>query len=278
VRDEQRTGADERRSGRRVRRPVRTTIAVLLIGLAAAAFAAPAAQAAPDRIWLQLSDPLGTDPVRLQVAAVDTDGYAAAFTGTITLAVGRTKSAVKVSSTEGQEEVEIPTTKLTEGSATVSAVLKVGGRTLKSTVKGFIDIPAAVVLRGFGCGVISPTQKRIAWQVVSIDGVSHQYPAWTPSSDTFPAYVHTVHPWVITDSVGQPIRTRGSVVVTKGTKIVGKVALPSANRRLLFSVPWPGTRTPGTYTATVTLTDTLGRTTAASQQLIVATSSAGLCK
>ena len=261
-----------------MRRPVRTTIAVVLIGLAAAAFAAPAAQAAPARIWLQLTDPLGTDPVRLQVAAVDTDGYASAFSGTVTLTVGGTKSAVKVSSAEGQEDVEIPTTKLTAGSATVSAVLKAGGKTLKSSIAEFIDIPSAVVLRGFGCGVISPTQKRIAWQVVSINGQPQQYPAWTANSDSFPAFVHTVHPTVITDSLGRPIKTKGSVAVLKGTKVIHIVALKNANRRLLFSVPWPGTLTPGTYTAAVTLTDTIGRTTTATQQLIVAKSSAGLCK
>lgn len=267
----------ERVRGRRARRPVRTTVAVVLIGLAAAAFAAPAAQAAPARVWLQRTDPLATDPVRLQVAAVDTDGYAAAFTGTVTLAVGRTRSSVKVGSAEGQEQVEIPTTTLTAGSATVSAVLKVGGRTLRSSVEGFIDIPSAIVLRGFGCGVISPTQKRIAWQVVSIHGQPYQWPAWTAEGSTFPAYIHTTEPTVITDSLGKPVRTKGSVVVLKGSKIVGRVALKNATRRLLFSVPWPGAQTPGAYSAVVTLTDSIGRTTSATQRLIVAKSSAGLC-
>ena len=261
-----------------MRRPVRTAIAILLIGFGAAGSAAPAAQAAPSRVWLQLTDPLSTDPVRLQVAAVDADGYASPFSGTVTLTVGGTRSSVKVVGTEGQEEVEIPTTRLTGGSATVTAVLKVGGKTLRTTVTGFIDIPATVVLSGFGCGVISPTQQRIAWQVVSLDGQPYQYPAWTPSSDSFPSYVHTVHPTVITDSLGQPIRTRGSVVVRRGTTIVGRVALKNADRRLLFSVPWPGARIPGAYTATVTLTDALGRVATATQQLTVATSSAGRCQ
>ena len=252
-------------------------LAAVLLVLAAGAFAAPAAQAAPVRVWLQLTDPLSTDPVRLQVAAVDTDGYASAFTGTVTLSVGRTKRSVAVSSADGQEEVEVPTTTLTAGSATVTAVLKVGGRTVRSTVQGFIDIPSAVVLSGFGCGVISPIRPRIAWQVVSIDGQPEQYPAWTASSTSFPSYVRTVHPPTITDSAGRPILTKGSVVVRRGTKVVGRVALPSAHRRLLFSVPWPGRRTPGTYTATVTLTDALGRVTSATQQLVVATSSTGLC-
>lgn len=262
---------------RRARRPIRTAIALLLIGFAAAAFAAPAAQAAPARIWLQLTDPLGTDPVRLQVAAVDTDGYAAAFTGTVTLTVGKTKSAVTVSSAEGQEEVEIPTTRLTAGPATVSAVLKVAGKTLKASTAGFIDIPSAVVVRGFGCGVIAPTQTRIAWQVVSINGHPYQWPAWTPNGNTFPTYIHTTKPTVITDSLGKPITTTGSVVVTKGTTVVGRVALKRANRRLLFSVPWPGAQRPGTYTATLTLTDAIGRTTTATQSLIVARSARGLC-
>jgi hypothetical protein len=82
---------------------------------------------------------------------------------------------------------------------------------------------------------------------------------------------------MISDSLGQPIATSGSVVVTKGTRVVGKVVLKSAKRRLLFSVPWPGKRTPGTYTATVTLTDAIGRTTTATQSLLVATTSAGRC-
>ena len=103
------------------------------------------------------------------------------------------------------------------------------------------------------------------------------YPAWTPDANTFPAYIHTTKPWVITDSLGQPIKTKGSVVVRRGTKVVGAVALPNANRRLLFSVPFPGALTPGAYLATVTLTDTLGRVTTATQQLTVARSSAGLC-
>jgi hypothetical protein len=252
-------------------------LVVILLGVAAGGFAAPAAQAAPARVWLQQTDPLSTDPVRLQVAAVDTDGYAAPFTGTVTLAVGRTRSSVPVRSAEGQEEVAIPTTALTAGSATVSARLRVGGRTITSTIRGFVDIPSAVVIRGFGCGVVSPTQRRIAWQVVSINGQPYQYPAWTPESNTFPAYVRTVHPTVITDTSGRPIRTKGVVVVRQGAKVVGRVALKNATRRLLFSVPWPGARKPGTYTATLALTDATGRTTTASQRITVAASSAGLC-
>ncbi|GAA2749327.1 hypothetical protein CLV52_3311 [Amnibacterium kyonggiense] len=262
---------------RRIRRPIRTAVAVVLLALAAGAVAAPAAQAAPARVWVQQTDPLSTDPVRLQVAAVDTNGYAAPFTGTVALVVGRTRSSVAVRSAEGQEDVAIPTTSLTAGSASLVATLRSGGRTITTTVRGFVDVLPAVVIRGFGCGVVSPTQPRIAWQVVSVNGRSYQYPAWTPASNAFPAYVHTVHPTVITDSSGRPIRTKGAVVVTKGSKVVGRVALPSANRRLLFSVPWPGARVPGSYTATLTLTDAVGRTTTASQPVTVATSSAGLC-
>ena len=258
-------------------RVIRTLIVFALVGAAAWAFAAPAAQASPLRVWLQLTDPLATDPVRLQVAAMDSDGYASAFTGTVTLAVGKTRSSVKVSSQEGQEEVEIPTTTLTQGSATVSAVLKVGGTTLKASIPGFIDIPSSIVLQGFGCGVISPTQKRIAWQVASIDGQPYQWPSWTPDGSTFPSYIHTTKPTLISDSSGNPIKTKGTVVVLKGTRIVGRVALKNANRRLLFSVPWPGALTPGTYTASVTLTDSLRRTTTATQSLLVAKRSAGLC-
>ncbi|MGT2425169.1 hypothetical protein [Amnibacterium kyonggiense] len=261
----------------RARRPIRTAVAVLVLGLAVGAVAAPAADAAPARVWLERTDPLSTDPVRLQVAAVDTDGFASPFTGTVALVVGRTRSSVAVRSEEGQEEVEIPTAALSAGPATVTARLRVGGRTITSTVAGFADIPSAVVVRGFGCGVVSPTQGRIAWQVVSVNGRTYQYPAWTPQSDDFPAYVRSVHPTVITDSSGRPVRTSGLVVVTKGTKVVGRVVLPSAGRRLLFSVPWPGARVPGAYTATLTLTDAIGRTTTAVQPITVAASSAGLC-
>ena len=114
--------------------------------------------------------------------------------------------------------------------------------------------------------MISPTQKRIAWQVASINGVTDQYPAWTPDGEHASPPTSTRRSRrVITDSLGQPIRTKGSVVVRRGTKVVGRVALRSANRRLLFSVPWPGAQTPGTYSATVTLTDAIGRTTTATQ-------------
>lgn len=253
----------------------------VLIAVAAAAFAAPAAQAAPVRVWLQLTDPLSTNPVRLQVAAVDSDGYASPFTGTVTISVGRTTSTVPVTSTDGQEEVEVPTTTLGQGSATASAVLKVGGKTLRATVKGFIDLPGNVVLNGFGCGVITPTQNRVAWQVVTLNGRPISYPSWTPNGDTFPAYVRTVRPSVITDSLDQPITTKGTVAITQGTTKVATVNLPTANRRLLFSVAWPGTVrgrfTPGTYTAVLTLIDARGRVSTATQSLIVAKSPLGLC-
>jgi hypothetical protein len=266
----------------RARRPVRTAIAVVLIGLAAAAFAAPAAQAAPARVWLQLTDPQSTNPVRLQVAAVDGDGNASPFTGTVTIAVGRTRSTVPVTSTTGQEEVDVPTTALGAGPATASAVLKVGGKTLRTSIAGFVDLPASAVLHGFGCGVVTPKQKRVAWQVAQLNGMPVTYPAWTPSADTFPTYIHTVQPGRITDSLGQPVVTKGSVVIMSGTTKVATVKLPSATRRLLFSVAWSGTVkgrfTPGAYTAAITLTDALGRISTATQPLIVAKSSAGLCR
>lgn len=254
---------------------------MVLIALAADAFAAPAAQAAPARVWLRLTDPLSTNPVRLQVAAVDSDGYASPFTGTVTLTVGKGTSSVPVASADGQEEVEIPTTTLGAGSATVTAVLKVAGTSLRSTTTGFIDLPPSVVPRGFGCGVITPAQQRVAWQVATLNGSPITYPAWTPNGNTFPAYIHTTRPAVITDSLGQPITTTGTVVITTGTTKVATVKLPKATRRLLFSVGWPGTVqgrfTPGSYTAALTLTDALGRTSTATQRLIVAKSPSGLC-
>lgn len=259
------------------RRPVRIVIAAIVIGLASTALAAPAAQAAPARVWLQLTDPLSTSPVRLQVAAVDSDGYAAPFSGRVVLAVGRTRSTVAVTSATGQEDVEVPTAALRAGAATASATLQVGGKTLQASVKGFIDIPATVELRGFGCGVVTPKQQRVAWQVVRLNGRPVSWPAWTPAGNTFPAYVHTVRPGTITDALDQPIATKGTVVITKGVKRIGVVALPKANRRLLFSVAWPGAMTPGSYTATLTLTDALGRVATASRPIVVATSSAGLC-
>ena len=102
-----------------------------------------------------------------------------------------------------------------------------------------------------------------------------------PLADTdassFPAYVRTVHPWVITDSLGQPVKTKGSVVIRSGTKVVGTVKLANAVRRLLFSAPWPGKQKTGTYSATVTLTDAMGRVMTATQTITVAKSSVGLC-
>ena len=54
-----------------------------------------------------------------------------------------------------------------------------------------------------------------------------------------------------------------------------------AVRRLLFSSAWAGTVkgrfAPGTYTATITLTDPYGRSTTATQSVVVARSSTGLC-
>jgi hypothetical protein len=258
-------------------------LAVLVAGAAATAFAVPAseAEAAPARVFLQLSDPLSTNPVRLQVAAVDADGYAAPFTGRVTLAVGRTSTSVPVTSATGQEEVAVPTDALRAGSASATAVLKVGGRTLRMTVRGVVDVASAVQLRGFGCGVITPTQRRIAWQVVRLNGRPMTWPAWTPSADTFPAYVRTVQPARIADSTGRPVTTRGTVTVTSGGRTVATVRVPSANRRMLFSVPWSGVVrgrfTPGAYTASIVLTDALGRTATASTSLIVARSAAGLC-
>lgn len=253
----------------------------VLIAVAAGLIAAPAAQAAPARVWLQLTDPLSTNPVRLQVAAVDADGYASPFTGTVTISVGKQKSTVPITSATGQEEIEVPTTTLGQGSATASAVLKVGGTTLRATVTGFIDLPGNVVLNGFGCGVITPSQKRVAWQVVTLNGKPIGFPSWTQDASSFPAYIHTTRPSVITDSLGRPIATRGAVVITQGTTKVATVKLPTANRRMLFSVAWAGTVkgrfTPGTYTASLTLVDALGRVSTATQSLIVAKSSLNLC-
>lgn len=244
---------------------------------------APPAQAAPASVWLERSDPLSTDPIRLEVAAVDADGFALPFAGRVTVSVGRTRSTVPITGPTGDEEVEVPTTALAGGSATATAVLRVGGRTLRASIAGVADVPSTVELRGFGCDVVTPARPRIAWQVARLNGVPIDWPAWTPSADTFPAYVRTVRPSVITDSRDQPIRTRGSVVVTRGSKRVATIPLPpSARRRLLFSVPWPGTVAgrfaPGVYTATVTLLDASGRSSTASQQLLVARSAVGLCR
>ena len=256
-------------------------VVTALVLAAVAALPAPVAEAAPAGVWLQRTDPLSTDPIRLQVAAVDADGFATPFTGRVTVSVGRTSTTVPVNGATGQEEIEVPTTALAGGSATATAVLRAGGRTLRAAVVGIADVPPTVELRGFGCGVVTPKRTRVAWQVVRLNGRPISYPAWTPASDTFPAYVRSVRPSVITDSLDQPLRTRGAVVIRRGAKRVATIALPSAQRRLLFSAPWRGTVAgrfaPGAYTATVTLVDALGRTSTATQQLLVARSDAGRC-
>ena len=259
----------------------RRTVVTALVLAAVAALPAPAAVAAPARVWLQRTDPLSTDPLRLQVAVVDENGFATPFAGRVTVSVGRTSATVQVAGPTGQEEVEVPTTALAGGPATATAVVRAGGRTLRAAVVGIADVPPTVELRGFGCGVVTPKRTRVAWQVVRLNGRPISYPAWTPAADTFPAYVRTVRPAVVTDSLDRPLRTRGSVVIARGAKRVATIALPAALRRLLFSVPWRGTVagrfTPGAYTATVVLVDALGRSSTATQQLLVARSDAGLC-
>lgn len=259
---------------------MRAAVAVLVLAMAAA-MPAPAAEAAPGRVWLQRTDPLSTDPIRLQVAAVDEDGFATPFTGRVTVSVGATRITVPVAGTTGQEEIEVPTTALAAGDATATAVLRAGGRTLRGSVAGIADVPPTVELRGFGCGVVTPARARVAWQVTRLNGQPISYPAWTPAADTFPAYVRAVRPAVITDSRDQPLRTRGSVVIARGAKRVATIPLASAQRRLLFSVPWRGIVggrfAPGVYTATVTLVDAAGRSSTATQQLLVARTDAGRC-
>ena len=262
-------------------RIVRAALAAVVLGLAATAVAAPAAEAATGKAYVSLRDPLSTDPVWIDVAAADTDGWATAFSGTVTLKVGRTTTSVPVSSTTGQAVVAVPTTRLAGGAATATAVLRAGGRTVRTTVKGLIDVPATVVLRGFGCRVVTPASPRIAWQVAKLNGVPVTWPTWTQAADTFPAYVHSVRPGSIADSLGQPLATKGTVTVRRGTRTVATIALKSSVRRLLFSVPWAGTVggrfAPGTYTATLKLTDAYGRTSTAAQTVTVARSAAGLC-
>lgn len=263
------------------RRTLRAAVAVLVIALAAGLLTAPAAQAAPARVWLQRADPLSTDPLRLRVAAIGDDGFAAAFSGRVTVVVGRTRATVAVRSAGALQEVVVPTTALAAGPATASAELRVAGRTVRGTVRGIAELPPAVELRGFGCGAVTPTQRRIAWQVAALHGRPVAYPAWTPDERSFPAYVHTVRPGGITDSAGRPMTTKGTVVVRRGTAVVARIALPSAARRLLFSVPWSGAVKgafrPGAYTATLTLTDAAGRTSTATRSVIVARSAAALC-
>jgi hypothetical protein len=230
---------------------------------------------------VSLLDPLSTDPVRLQVAAVDTDGWATPFRGAVTLKVGRTTATVPVSSSTGQADVAVPTTRLAGGPATATAVLRAGGRTVRATVPALIDLPPTVVLRGFGCRVVTPASPRIAWQVARLNGVPITYPTWSPAGSTFPAYVRSVRPGTIADSLGQPLATKGTVTVVRGRTAVARIALRTSVRRLLFSVPWAGTVrgrfSPGTYTATLRLTDAVGRTSTAVQTVTVARSATGLC-
>lgn len=265
----------------RVGLAVRALLAVVVLALGAGVVVVPAAQAASGQAYLTLTDPLSTDPVRLQVAATDVDGWAAAFSGSVTLSVGKTSVTVPVSSPTGQTSVNVPTTTLKGGSVKATANLKVAGKTVRTSIAGLVDLPSTVVLRGFGCGVVTPKLPRLYWQVAKLNGMPISFPGWTQAANTYPAYIHTVRPPTITDSLGQPLSTKGSVVIKRGTATVATVPMKAGVRRLLFSSAWAGTVkgrfTPGTYTATLTLTDPYGRSSTAVRSVIVARSSAGLC-
>lgn len=268
---------------RAVRRVVALACTGLLVvgGLVAGLLAAPPAQAAGARVLVTLTDPLSIDPVRLQVAAADADGWATAFTGTVTLSSGRTSTTVPVRSPIGQAEVSVPTAALAGGPVKATVVLRAGGRTIRTAVAGIVDLPATVALRGFGCGVVTPAQPRIPWQVVALNGAPVVHPAWTPAADTYPAYLHAVRPRTIVDSDGQPVSTRGTVTILRGTTKVVVLPVRPAVRRLLFSTPWAGTVrgrfAPGTYTAVLRLVDASGRPATASRTVTVARSAVGLC-
>ncbi len=264
-------------------RPARAALAIVVLLAVAGAglLVAPPARAASGRVLLTVTDPLSTDPVRLQVAATDVDGWAAAFTGTVTLSVGKTSVGVPVSSPIGQTEVAVPTTTLKGGPVKATVVLRVSGKTVRTTVAGLLDLPASVVLRGFGCGVVTPAQPRLVWQVATLNGRPIAFPGWTQAASTYPAYIHTVRPATIADSQGRPLSTKGSVVITQGTTTVATIAMKPAVRRLLFSTAWSGrvkgAFAPGAYTATITLTDPYGRRATATRSVIVAKSAVGLC-
>jgi hypothetical protein len=265
----------------RIGRLLLAALAVVAVALGASVLVAPSAHAAGGRVIVQRTDPLSIDPVRLLVAAADGDGWATPFTGTVTLSAKKTSITVPVSSATGQTTLSVSTTTLAGGPVKAVAVLKTSTGTVRTTIAGLVDLPSTVVLKGFGCGVITPAQKQVAWQVAKLNGAPIIFPAWTQAANTFPAYIHTVRPGTIADSQGQPLSTKGSVAITSGTTKVATIPLKAAVRRLLFTAPWAGTVkgrfTPGSYTATITLTDPYGRVTTAAQPILVARSSAGLC-
>jgi hypothetical protein len=251
-------------------------LAVLALALSGV-LAAPPAHAAAARAYVLVTDPLSIDPVRLLVAAADEDGWATPFTGTVTLSSKRTSVTVPVRSDSGQTDLAVPTTSLAGGPVKAVVVLKTSTGTVRTTVAGIVDLPSTVEVRGFGCGVVTPAQRRITWQVTRLNGAPVTFPAWTPAANTYPAYIHTVRPGTFADSQGQPLATKGAVVVTQGTRKVATIPLASGVRRLLFSATWKGALVPGAYTATLTLTDPFGRVTTASRPITVAKSLVGLC-
>ena len=111
----------------------------------------------------------------------------------------------------------MPTTTLAGGPVKATVTLRGGGQTLTTVLPNLVDLPPSAVVRGFGCGVVTPAQPRIAWQVAALNGVQVVHPAWTPSPDSYPAYVRTVRFRTITDSQGRPLSTKGAVTITSGT-------------------------------------------------------------
>ncbi|MDH2444009.1 hypothetical protein QDR37_08640 [Amnibacterium sp. CER49] len=249
--------------------------AVLTASVLAAgpAVAAPASAATPAvrSVVAVLADPYLTDPVQVEVIALDAAGDPVPFSAAVTLRTWGTQATVPVSSTTGSLIVPVPTSTLSGGSAVLTVVARGGGGSASTTQRGFVVLPPSFAVQGFGCTVLASGGGNVPWAVSVLNGTPVAHPGWTPNSWDFPAYVGAVHPLTMRDSAQRPLATTGTMTVSSGRTTVATVPLPRLVRRMLFSVHWNalvnGRFRPGTYTARLTMKDAVGRTTTAVRQI-----------
>lgn len=260
---------------------MRRASVLLAAALLVLAGAAPARAAEAPRLVVQQSDPLMTDPVRVEVAAIDASGDPVAFTGTAVLRTSgrRAVTATMSGGAGGVAEVALATASLQPGPATLVLRARVAGRAVVRTLTAFTEVPASLTLRGFGCAAVGPAGGALRWAVDSMAGD----PVRTPNSRDVPLlpYVASSAPLgSMSGADGLPLATSGRVVITSGTAVVARVTLPRQVRRLVFGSRWNGrvrgAFRPGAYTATLTLRDAAGRTTTA-VQTVTAVRGAGPC-
>ncbi len=256
-------------------------VVLAVVGLAQPWAAAPA-RAAAGMLHADLVDPLMTAPAVVRITATDAEGRATAFTGTATLAVGRSRVARPASGdASGTALVTFDTTGLRTGAATLTVRVVAGGAARALVLTRFLEVEPPFTLTGFGCDALTPRSGTTSWAVTSL----HGRPVRTPNSRDgvlLPYVASTARLSLITDPAGLPVATRGSVTLTDATgKRVARVALSAKVRALVFGAAWPArvrsSLRPGAYTATLLLTDAAGRS-ATAVQTVAASRAATACR